>query len=220
MSIHSDLDLTPRTPDDELLDRRDGLLFATSAPAFRKEIVYDRESRDYAMYLNGELVGFARTYHRAEVELDERVYEQLSRHADESHVCGDCGAALSDLGQCEECQERAAWIGACEFESNLQADADDETDDPEPGAPLTLPQAVALAVNGPDACYVCGAAAWQRDYLGPLCPGHFAVIEEYNAILNAPLFPQAPGDELPVPISHDPDDVIDPRDELAVSIGS
>ena len=26
---------------------------------YRKEIVYDRETRDYAMYLDGELVGFA-----------------------------------------------------------------------------------------------------------------------------------------------------------------
>lgn len=35
-----------------------------------KEIKYDRASRDYAMYLNGELVGYASTYHDAEVELD------------------------------------------------------------------------------------------------------------------------------------------------------
>jgi hypothetical protein len=29
---------------------------------YQKEIVYDRETHDYAMYLDGELVGFARTY--------------------------------------------------------------------------------------------------------------------------------------------------------------
>lgn len=45
---------------------------------YRKEIVYDRETRDYAMYLDGELVGFARTYHEAEVTLDQLVYELLS----------------------------------------------------------------------------------------------------------------------------------------------
>jgi hypothetical protein len=44
----------------------------------RKEIVYDRETRDYAMYLDGELVGFARTYHEAEVTLDQLVFELAS----------------------------------------------------------------------------------------------------------------------------------------------
>ena len=45
---------------------------------YRKEIVFDRETRDYAMYLDGELVGFARTYHEAEVTLDQLVFELIS----------------------------------------------------------------------------------------------------------------------------------------------
>lgn len=45
---------------------------------YRREIVYDRETRDYAMYLDGELVGFARTYHEAEVALDQLVFELVS----------------------------------------------------------------------------------------------------------------------------------------------
>lgn len=45
---------------------------------YRKEIVYDRETRDYAMYLDGELVGFARTYHEAEVALDQLVFELMT----------------------------------------------------------------------------------------------------------------------------------------------
>lgn len=45
---------------------------------YRKEIVYDRETRDYAMYLDGELVGFARTYHEAEVTLDLLVLDLMS----------------------------------------------------------------------------------------------------------------------------------------------
>lgn len=45
----------------------------------RKEIIYDRETRDFAMYLNGDLVGFARSYHEAETTLDQLVYEVLSR---------------------------------------------------------------------------------------------------------------------------------------------
>lgn len=49
----------------------------TTTTEYRKEIVYDRETRDYAMYLNGELVGFARTYHEAEVTLDQLVLELI-----------------------------------------------------------------------------------------------------------------------------------------------
>lgn len=45
---------------------------------YRKEIVFDRETRDYAMYLDGELVGFARTYREAEITLDQLVFELIS----------------------------------------------------------------------------------------------------------------------------------------------
>ena len=38
------------------------------------EIRYDRETRDYAMYLDGEYVGSARTYHEAEIKLN-RLWE-------------------------------------------------------------------------------------------------------------------------------------------------
>lgn len=50
---------------------------------YQRKIEYDRESRDYACYLKCgdgeyELVGFARTYHEAEVTLDQLVFELLS----------------------------------------------------------------------------------------------------------------------------------------------
>ena len=45
---------------------------------YKKDISYDRETRDYAMYLDGELVGFGRTYHEAEVTLDQLVFELMS----------------------------------------------------------------------------------------------------------------------------------------------
>lgn len=45
---------------------------------YRKEIVYDRATRDYAMYLDDELIGFARNYHEAEITLDRIVFELLS----------------------------------------------------------------------------------------------------------------------------------------------
>lgn len=47
----------------------------TTNNAPRKEILYDRETRDYAMYLDGELVGFAPNYRDAEVELDRLALE-------------------------------------------------------------------------------------------------------------------------------------------------
>lgn len=45
---------------------------------YEKAIIYDPETRDFAMYLDGELVGFARTYQEAETTLDELVYELLN----------------------------------------------------------------------------------------------------------------------------------------------
>jgi hypothetical protein len=48
-------------------------------PQTGKSIAYDRETRDYAMYFHGELVGFARSYAEAEITLDQLVYEQGKR---------------------------------------------------------------------------------------------------------------------------------------------
>lgn len=50
----------------------------TNTGLYKKEIVWDRETRDYAMYLDNELVGFTRTYHEAEVTLDQLVFELIS----------------------------------------------------------------------------------------------------------------------------------------------
>lgn len=47
---------------------------------YQKEIIWDGETRDYAMYLSGELVGFARNHHEAEVTLDQLVYELLTHN--------------------------------------------------------------------------------------------------------------------------------------------
>ncbi len=48
---------------------------------YAKAIVYDPETRDFALYLNQELVGFARTYQDADKILDELIYELLRRHS-------------------------------------------------------------------------------------------------------------------------------------------
>lgn len=44
---------------------------------YHQEIIYDPVTRDFAMYLDGELVGFARTYEEAEQTLNALVYELL-----------------------------------------------------------------------------------------------------------------------------------------------
>ncbi len=45
---------------------------------YRKEIVYDQEMHDFAMYLDGELVGFARTYEEAEQTLAQLIFELIN----------------------------------------------------------------------------------------------------------------------------------------------
>ena len=43
----------------------------------QRDIVYDSATRGYAMYLDGDLVGIARTHDQAETTLDELVYHTL-----------------------------------------------------------------------------------------------------------------------------------------------
>lgn len=60
----------------------------TTSTLYEREIVYDPETRDFALYLNGQLHGFARTYGDGENELDRVVYKRLQLHggADELAV--------------------------------------------------------------------------------------------------------------------------------------
>ncbi len=46
---------------------------------YRKMIVYDRKTGDFAMYLDGELVGYAPTYLDAETRLNQLVYQLLTK---------------------------------------------------------------------------------------------------------------------------------------------
>ena len=46
-----------------------------------KAIEWDPETRDFAMYLEGELVGFARSYLEAEQTLDELIAELTAERA-------------------------------------------------------------------------------------------------------------------------------------------
>lgn len=47
---------------------------------FTREIKYDRLTKDYKMTLDGEFVGYAASYHAAEVELDQLVFDLLTRN--------------------------------------------------------------------------------------------------------------------------------------------
>lgn len=52
-----------------------------TTPTYTKAIQYDPETRDFAMYCNGELVGFASSFQKAEDTLDALVYDLLQRDA-------------------------------------------------------------------------------------------------------------------------------------------
>jgi hypothetical protein len=56
---------------------------APAIPETGKHIAYEPATRDYAMYLDGDLIGFARTYHEAETTLDQLAFDLLRRSASE-----------------------------------------------------------------------------------------------------------------------------------------
>lgn len=45
---------------------------------YRKEVVYSKETHDFALYMDGELVGFACTYNEAVLTLDLLEFELIS----------------------------------------------------------------------------------------------------------------------------------------------
>jgi glutamate mutase epsilon subunit len=58
---------------------RDGGLAREITNMYEKAIVYNAEDKDFALYLNGELCGFARSYQEGETTLNELVYDLLNR---------------------------------------------------------------------------------------------------------------------------------------------
>ncbi len=44
---------------------------------FRKNIMYNRDTRDFAIFLDGALVGYAQSYLEAEAVLDQLMMELL-----------------------------------------------------------------------------------------------------------------------------------------------
>ena len=49
----------------------------------RKLIMYDRSTKDYAIYVDGALVGYARSYLEAEAVLDQLYMEMLRTKTDQ-----------------------------------------------------------------------------------------------------------------------------------------
>lgn len=53
-------------------------------PLYVKTVEYDRITRDYAAFLDGNIVGYYNTRHEAETALSKTVIEYLRRHPEES----------------------------------------------------------------------------------------------------------------------------------------
>lgn len=70
---------------------------------YERKIVYDKETRDFAMVLGNdvdgfELVGFARTYHEAEVTLDQLVFELMTGEFFKATTPNDFAAVEKRMG--------------------------------------------------------------------------------------------------------------------------
>ncbi len=130
---------------------------------FTREISYDRETRDFALTLNGELVGFARSYADGERVLDELVYAKLTKmgQAPEPNALGEPMPASAD-----EALARQLVGELSEMEALGQLD----------GSPDLLrrydaksAQVRALGYEvGPDGAG--GLCLWRGDNSGPLHP--------------------------------------------------
>lgn len=68
-----------------------------------KRIQYDRQTRDFACYVDDELIGFFRSYHDAEVAADQYVYDELAR-LEPVNACGGFGC----VDTCGDCAQVAA----------------------------------------------------------------------------------------------------------------
>jgi len=69
-----------------------------------KEIKYDRNTRDFACYVDGELIGFAKSYHDGEILCDQYVYDELAR-LEPVNACAGFGC----VDGCGDCAPPADW---------------------------------------------------------------------------------------------------------------
>lgn len=71
----------------------------STIPAFTKEVRYDAVTRDFAAYVNGQILGWTATYMQAQTLCDDFVYESLRRtsHADISDLTPEDAADILAL---------------------------------------------------------------------------------------------------------------------------
>lgn len=170
------------------------------APLFDKQITYDRESRDYRMELDGELVGFARSYHTAEVALDQLVFELITSGATRTATELDApvdydnepAAMLSILGPITD-----APVGAMSCDICHVAPAAVQIEDYRlcAGCNAAATDRLHRAVRGPH-CLVCEEPTEQAQSLCEAC-------QEQGRPWPAPAAPAAPTGLIPVAQLHD-----------------
>lgn len=100
------------------------LASTTPISTFEKSIGYDRLTKDYAAYLDGQLIGWFNSYHDAEVELNRVAYDWLthgynrtaseldtkqSEHAEgDAPFCFFCPGADHNTDRCPKLETEAA----------------------------------------------------------------------------------------------------------------
>jgi hypothetical protein len=126
----------------------------TTTPVFEKSIRYDWLTRDYAMYCDGQLVGFAATHHDAEVALNQHVLELI-----QSGITATASAL--DGGQAEA-------VNWSDRGDPVEADPDDaEGDDCPEHGPYPDEEC--------PKCQPVTAAAWPYAWPRPKCYQRFAL---------------------------------------------
>lgn len=139
----------------------------TTTRRFEKAISYDATTRDFALYLDGELVGWAKSYLEGEETLDALVYDILNPKVtpvveEAVNALGEPMPASADEALARqlvgEINELAAMIGEWAARPELREAYDRKS-----------AQVRALGYEvGPD-----GAGAlcvWRKDNTGPLLP--------------------------------------------------
>lgn len=97
---------------------------------FEKSIRYDRETRDYAAYLDDRLIGFFANYHAAEVELDRVAHELALDY---------CEQGLIDTLTVEECTINCPGCAACDPPGeNPLGDSEGDPEPPDRPRAVTL----------------------------------------------------------------------------------
>jgi hypothetical protein len=159
----------------------------TTTPTYTKEIRYDRETRDYALYLNGELVGFAANHHEGEVELNRLVFEELTRTATELDG-GDeqIQAEVEAAGAWEREREEYDQFQACDSDARAESTSPSVFDPPinpdrpssltfSPGGSFSIsqPQTILIAPDGvselTEARCACGVELWRDELVAGVC---------------------------------------------------